>query len=32
MRVGGAKDYSLLKNYDLPFLDLESRLFRSNKL
>jgi len=32
MRVRVAEDCSLLKNYDLPFLDLESRLFRSNKL
>jgi len=32
MRVRVAEDYSLLKNYDLQFLDLESRLFRSNKL
>jgi hypothetical protein len=32
MRVRVAEDRSLLKNYDLPFLDLESRLFRSDKL
>lgn len=32
MRVRVAEDCSLLKNYDLPFLDLEFRVFRSNKL
>jgi cell division protein FtsL len=32
MRAHLAEDYNLLKNYDLPFLASESRLFRSNKL